>query len=242
MHVLSFDIGTKNLAFCLLRVYPHVQNGDNDCIPKAYQHKLSFSGSFDQMFSRKIDICKWGSTCLVPLQEKANAGNMEKIVEKVPGVLRDIGGDSLDYVVIERQVGSNVKMMCLSYAIQMYYILQHPQTKVVFMTPSSKFSWSKYIPGDFLLTESLLSLDPIIAQLPKSIKPQKKRSITHCLYLLRDSGWMEEGGEEWLQYFTQTKKKDDIADALIQAVSLVVTIGDDDYLYGVGCDHGPNHD
>lgn len=104
-------------------------------------------------------------------------------------LFKDLQDNHNTYVVIERQVPQNVQCMCISHACFAFFLTKFRDMNVAFMNANSK-----------LLT--------------KSGKARKSESVKVVRKFLEDTNSVY-----WLETFNAEKKKDDLADSLLQIVS-----------------------
>lgn len=194
--ILSFDVGIKNLAYCLFRLSSETSELDFDIIEWSV---LNIHTEDDKHFDSK-------STQLFQILNDTFGKHIE----------------SLDYVAIENQpvlknpIMKSVQMMLYSY-FKLYQIHLHPNGKsqslqlVEFVNASCKV---KYATTDLCKRPGFISPE-INENLPKYRKT-KECSILYTKELLRVLN-----KHSHLEYFNQFKKKDDLADTLLQGLYFV---------------------
>lgn len=108
----------------------------------------------------------------------------------------------VDVVLLEKQPAFNPKMRIISNAIYVYFNLRclhelNKKVKIIFYSAKHK-------------------LNCCSIQLENKTKSKytnnKKLAIEHTKYILKDD-------EKWLNFFSNNKKKDDLADCFLQALS-----------------------
>ena len=166
MKVVSFDIGTKNLAWALVQAdIPSLGN----------LHLLD---------------CK-----LIALQGE----NLQQWVESMHGQLYDkvqtCWIESVDACLIELQPSLNPKAVALSQALHMMLLTQ--AIPVYFCSPNKKLAGLSDMPADLKLPRD-------------KYKRRKALSVYHAMHLA------DEDGKKLLQ---AQAKRDDVSDAMLQAVS-----------------------
>ena len=110
---------------------------------------------------------------------------------------RFIGEEKIDKVVIEKQPSRNVKMRTIEGMIEMYCEMKEPKLKAI------KYS-AKY----------KLKSQNIEIRGKHNYRERKMLSIEVVKQII-------EGEEKWKEYYEKSKKKDDLADALLQGMSYV---------------------
>lgn len=106
---------------------------------------------------------------------------------------RDFEG--CDDVLVERQAGMNHKMTCLSHCIQMFFLCQG--LRVCLCDPRNKLK--AFLP----------------AKLPKRTYAETKAlSVHHVRQTLEKTGQTA-----WLEFLESSRKRDDLSDAMSQALS-----------------------
>ena len=100
----------------------------------------------------------------------------------------------LDYIVIERQVNNNTQAMCLMYAIMMHCLSVVSEDRIFVFDPKLKFTFYK----EEYCTKN---------------KVHKKQSVLRARHLLEN--WFNDMSDK----FEEFDKKDDISDAINQAIT-----------------------
>ena len=158
--IVSFDVGYKNLAYCVL----------NDEKRIARWNVVQISDSFD-----------------------------DKVCKNVIKALKDDFSDTscVQTVVIERQFHHNPKMRVICTAIEAYFLTL--DKRVVLMPAIKKFA----VLGNKFVVES-----------GARGKSERKRLAVRCV-----TEMIENEGEKWRALFKNHKKRDDLADCYLQALS-----------------------
>ena len=192
MLYISFDIGVKNLAVCIL-------NHDNNL----------------------IEIIDWRVISLVEKKKDINGlNNISELLfyelDNLMGSLEELKYDKIDYVLIENQpsnlngIMKSIQLLIFSY----FSLLKH---------------WDKFI-GQVLLINASLKLqyhnfkpEPLIKIDPTRNKKEQKRDkyrnnkndgIEITKYYIKNNDILN-------NYFIKYKKKDDLADTLLQTISYI---------------------
>jgi hypothetical protein len=160
--ILSIDVGTKNLALCLL---------DED------------SGNL---------VREWDVDGIPPQHADGVYVSLRKHLVERPWVL------TAKTILIEKQPDRNKKMVSVMHFLHAYFIIKCPQAETILYDARHK------IPD---------VAGPGKAQYNK----RKKVAIERCEAFIR-------GGKtnaHWVDIFIKSKKKDDLADTVMQALSFV---------------------
>ncbi len=192
MIYISFDIGIKNLALCIL-----------------------------EYNNNEISIIDWRVITLFDKKKDVNGINsLSEILflelDNIIGLLKELNHDYIDYVLIENQpsnlngIMKTVQLLIFSY----FSLLNH---------------WDKIVDNVLLINASLKLQNhnynpdiPIKIDNTKTKKQQKndKYRINKYLgieitkYYIKNNTFLNE-------YFIKYKKKDDLADTLLQTVSYI---------------------
>ena len=192
MIYISFDIGIKNLALCIL-----------------------------EYNNNEISIIDWRVITLFDKKKDVNGINSLSDIlflelDNIIGLLKELNHDYIDYVLIENQpsnlngIMKTVQLLIFSY----FSLLNH---------------WDKIVDNVLLINASLKLQNhnynpdiPIKIDNTKTKKQQKndKYRINKYLgieitkYYIKNNTFLNE-------YFIKYKKKDDLADTLLQTVSYI---------------------
>ena len=160
--ILSIDVGTKNLALCLLdeEAGNLVRHWDVDGIPPQHMDGVYVS------LRKHLDARPWVLTAKT--------------------------------ILIEKQPERNKKMISVMHFLHAYFIIKCPDAETILYDARHK------IPD---------VAGPGKAQYNK----RKKVSIERCELFIRDGTT----NAHWLDTFLKSKKKDDLADTVMQALSFV---------------------
>lgn len=190
MVYISFDIGIKNLALCILK-----------------------------RENKEIKIIDWR---VIELAEKKKGTNIENIKEilyyeldNIVGSIEEIN-EKIEYVLIENQPSNlNGIMKTIQLLIYSYYSLLNHWDKlsinVLLISASLKLQNHDYKP------EPLVKIDN--NRTKKEQKRDKYRNNKNDAIEITKK--YIEDDEKLLQIFKQHKKKDDLADTLLQTISYI---------------------
>jgi hypothetical protein len=136
MIYISFDIGLKNLAFCILR----------------YENQI-------------LSIIDWGIIVLAESKKKVKgieniSNNLFHELDELIGKLESIDIHQIDYVIIENQPSNlNGIMKTIQYLIFSYFkLLKHWDQRVeevILINPSLKLQYHDYEPASKQINETL---------------------------------------------------------------------------------------
>ena len=177
MKILSFDIGIRNLSYCII--------DDN--------FKIYDWGIID--LCGKFDIKK----------------DKIKIFENIPNILdsKCLCELNIDVVLIENQPAmKNPKMKMIETIIYSYFIIKGLNNE------SSKISKVLLVNAKNKL--SFYDGDKIICKSKSKYSQNKYLGIEYTKYYLKKNNSIDK-----LEYFNNFKKKDDLADSYLQALSYV---------------------
>lgn len=189
MLYVSFDIGIKNLAMCILKEYE-----DN------------------------VKIIDWRLIALAEKKEKIKGGVNELAerlyieLDNVIGELNDNGFDKINIVLIENQPSNlNGVMKTVQLLIYSYFnLLKHWDNNVDgvnMISATLKLQNHTYVP------ENRKNVTIKLKRKEQYIN-NKKDGIELCEYYINDDMLLK-------NYFNNHKKKDDLSDCLLQAISWI---------------------
>jgi hypothetical protein len=194
MIYISFDIGIKNLALCILKK------------------------------TDKIEVLDWRIIAIA--ESKKELKGIDDISERVynemdiiVGFLKEANINMIDYVLIENQPSNlNGIMKTIQHIIYNYFnLIKHwdkDVDNVVLVNASLKSKTHEYVP-EITYEESEGKKNAKNFRRSKYIY-NKKLSIDICQNYIKDN-------ERLRDIFVNNKKKDDLSDACLQAVSYIRT-------------------
>lgn len=187
MIILSFDIGIKNLAYCLLDSQTH-------------------------------DILDW---YVIDCSVNKNNDVIIKLIdelEKMPQLLE------CDTILIEKQPSFNPQMRIISTAVYVYFAMrinyeQQRKIKIQYYSAKNKLK----------LCQNTLSIQSKYNTQLKGQKAKrnaytcnKKAAIEQTQIFITNKIDTQNYYNSYLKYFTSSKKKDDLADCYLQALSYLL--------------------
>jgi hypothetical protein len=116
--VLAFDVGVKNMAYCVLREH----SVTNSALQNGFQYN---NRQFEILKLEKFSIGEWGT-------------NTPKLVHTLCNRLSDIYFDTPDVVVIEKQVAQCSTLRILQFCLQSYFMGRWDAMSVKFQDGDSK--------------------------------------------------------------------------------------------------------
>ena len=187
--LLSIDLGTKNLAYCVLTV-----NTDKTLISVKRWGIINIHTHLPTTASKKPTI----SDLNIALQRSLLKEELEKDV---------------DLVAIENQPAgfhrnANTKMKTLSHCIEAYMFHKCPGRQVVFVSPKGKFCFS---PADEV--DRVKRLKTAAARYRNH-----KRMAIEAVQNRINSGALTLEDKTLSTMWSNSKKKDDLADCLLQGM------------------------
>lgn len=194
MIYISFDIGVKNLAVCILEHTDTIKILDWRIIALADSNKE-----------------------LKGIDDIAERVYME--MDNLVGQLKEQGIEMIDYVLIENQPSNlNGVMKTIQHIIYCYFSLVKHWDKevgnVVLVNASLKTKNHEYQPDIPMTLPSQDAKKNAKGFKREKYKLNKATSIAICNHYIADD-------PELLEIFKENKKKDDLCDACLQAVSYI---------------------
>lgn len=203
--VLGIDVGLRNLALCLIR--SDLSNSKEDPSNRTETpvtsvlawHVLDVLGMLE---TKQVDIPKavelvvrrLQSFDFSPLPQDRKRIRLHVAIEAQP---------------VGRQVSGNIRMKCVSHAIQSFFLMSFPACTVTFVNPKNKFARE--------LVEKVAAERAIEApDLPEGKLTNKQRYAQHKKLAARLVSAVVEG-TEYVSWYRALKKKDDAADSYLLA-------------------------
>jgi len=195
MIYISFDIGIKNLALCILK-----------------------------KTESEIKILDWRILSLADKKKdiKGIDDISERIymeLDNIIGNLKELGIDEIDYVLIENQPSNlNGIMKTIQYIIYCYFSLLKYWDKiidnVVLVNASLKTKTHDYKPDIQVKMDETQKTKNVKGFRRDKYKMNKQTSIEICKNYIKDDAYL-------CDIFDNNKKKDDLSDACLQAVAYI---------------------
>jgi hypothetical protein len=191
MLYISFDIGVKNLALCIL-------NQDNNL----------------------IEIIDWRVITLVEKKKDINGLNsISEILfyelDNIMGSLEELKYDKIDYVLIENQpsnlngIMKSIQLLIFSY----FSLLKHwdkLNMNVLLINASLKLQYHTFKPEPLKIDNTRTKKQ----QKSDKYRKNKNDGIEITKYYIKENEILN-------NYFTKHIKKDDLADTLLQTISYI---------------------
>ena len=195
MIYISFDIGIKNLALCILK-----------------------------KTDTEINILDWRIISLADKKKyiKGIDDISERIymeLDNIIGFLKENGIENIDYVLIENQPSNlNGLMKTIQYIIYCYFSLLKYWDKiidnVVIVNASLKTKTHDYKPDIQVKMDETQKTKNVKGFRRDKYKMNKQTSIEICKNYIKDDAYL-------CDIFDNNKKKDDLSDACLQAVAYI---------------------
>lgn len=189
MIILSFDIGIRNLAYCLLQI--------DEC--------------------GNINISRWRIISLIPDSVKCKSLTVDKAIELLYNKLRsEFSDDDITHVIIENQPTKNQVMKTIQIAIYSYFnyerlLLGRSLEVVKLINASNKIKVCQR-----LFENSLINPPPLITNITDRYRKNKKMGIFYTQSLL--VYLKMSNSSDLIEQFSNSPKQDDLADCLLQAI------------------------
>ena len=157
-------------------------------------------------------IHKWENISLCNKSEIENTIDLITKLDQRPEIL------DVDLVLLEYQPRMNPKMRVMSESVRSYLIFRgiiDKKKKFKLKNYSAKHKLKCYqgdLPSEITITPEMLA-DKTKSGLSKLYRIRKKQAIYQCEMLI---------DEEYKDFFTKSKKKDDLADSYLQALSYIM--------------------
>jgi len=226
MKILSFDVGIKNLSFCLLNDTVIEDWGIlNICIDDVCDHTNAKTG---QRCDKSVKfVCKGGGfspisefkVCSAHKKLKKYSDKKFKCQPKKKNPMLDQGKNmvkilskkdnflEVDLVVIENQPAlKNPTMKSIQMILYSYFLIQgvtNDESSIESIQMINARNKLKAYLGP-----------PIPCSIKDRYKKTKFLGIEYCKHMILES----KQDEQWLNLFTTSKKKDDLADAYLQGI------------------------
>lgn len=228
MRILSFDIGIKNLAFCDISIYEEVIKEKGDENEKVKENEVQSIVQYDIHMWKVIDISKTESDKDEAIKSKKNDINVT--VSQILDALDNLFSQHhaiYDFILLENQpvlknpIMKSIQIMIFTYFHMKKRSLENTSSNKMGIHLVSASNKNKYI-------KQLKSQDEVeILQNAERETNSKKgyrynKRLSHhlCLHflhhVLNDKGWKDR--------YMQNKKKDDLADSLLQALQFNETL------------------
>lgn len=137
-------------------------------------------------------IVEW-SVGGVPMEsEIALFRNLIDYLDSLPWTL------DADIVLIEKQPGKNKKMKSVENMLHTYYLVKNKKTEVI-------------------IYDAKFKIPDIVGSGKTQYNKRKKAAIERCLEFIKK----DNVNSHWVDFFTSHKKKDDLSDVVMQALSFI---------------------
>jgi hypothetical protein len=193
MLILSFDVGIVNLAYCIVET-----NGENG--PRILYWEI-------------IELSKKGNSFTAHI---ASSGIAELYLTLINQLDQRPHMKNVDIVLIEKQPSFNPKMRIIAGCLQTYFYIRGVVDKQVDKIKSVEF----FSPKHKLKCYDGPEID-ISSKNGKIVKGKYAQTKKMGVVIARSK--LEEYMEtEWLKVFENSKKKDDLSDCYLQALTYIM--------------------
>lgn len=205
MRFISFDVGIKNLAYCVFEV--GIQDNIIELIQilgkkkKQCKTKIAYTTQYIPTDISSIKVIEWNVIPIFETDCKAKTFSLQDIGERLFSILTEPCMANIDLVLIENQIGpKNIRMRCVQSIIMQTYMCSFGmkgdmKNRVQFISSSQK-------------------LDYFLEKKKRTYQERKKESIVLMNEFL-ETEWLS----LWHTHFRKHKKKDDLADCFLQGYS-----------------------
>ena len=157
--------------------------------------------NFSYCVLESTKIIKWENFSFKKKSDFQNTCNLIKEMDSRPHLL------DVDTVLIEKQPRCNPKMRVVAQTIITYFIMKNKELNLnINVKPYSPKHKLKCYNGP----------EPEF-KVKSKYQQRKKMSIFHCSELIK-----EDQEQEFIDYFKNSKKKDDLADSFLQGLSFLM--------------------
>ena len=164
---------------------------------------LAFCKVHKSKVNQQISISDWQLLNI----ESASCIGITSTLDSIPDLL-----DNVSLVLIEKQMRVNYKMQFVSAALEMYLHNRAlwMETKIIEIKRVPAWMRTKHVQTPPTCTDTALpKTKHSKSHASQQYRARKKASVQHALGLV--------SGGKWEEFFTKTKKQDDLADCLCQA-------------------------
>lgn len=217
--ILSFDVGMRNLSFCMIEYsYAPVATHEDVATTK---HPWS---NFCVLHWEVLDILDEKSS-------NAKTINIHKVSQQLMDVLNSrlhlVQNHDIDYICVEQQPmggfgnkknSGSVRMKLMQHVILNFYELYyrwHSRSKIPEITSISAGNKLKCV-----LDSQNMVTEPLSKTLDLPYKQRKQKAVEYCSQIMQ---WIQPVPEEAKALWDERKKQDDLADCFMQAVYVIQT-------------------
>ncbi len=156
----------------------------------------------------------WG---LMSIKDSTNEGSCKKLANHLDKL--KLTDDVESIIVHEQQPRCNIKTITICGQLQMYYVLERMNEestghirKIIGHHAKHKIKYYEEKPGD-----EPMPLERLNNLSKKGTYKTKQTLIEHCRRLLKQNN----ENQKWIDFFENSRKRDDLADSYVQALSYI---------------------
>jgi len=165
MRIASFDVGIKNLAFCI---------------------------------TEEEKICLWEIKDITPERGEDTCTSIVKLLDSIPELL------DVDVIVIEKQPSRNNKMRIVEALLYSYFIIKGVSQTEIRVRKAVVYSAKHKLGKTSFKGKSCY-------------RERKKLAVARCSKFISET----EQEPDFIAQFQESKKKDDLSDCFLQAMSYI---------------------
>ena len=219
VRVLSFDIGTKNLAFCDLEVD---KNGTKNDGPLLFEKKDDMEKNVSSITIYAWDVCDISSGKKHDIH--VVAPNLLKLLEE----RFDASLEHVTDVVIENQpvmknpIMKSIQMVMFTY-FHMMKKMRYPDLNIHLISAANKTKVTRLLPKE--QAEALTNQSATEAKNTKGYKFNKTlaQHLSKALLSFMTHPSFHTDATPWSEHYERHKKRDDLADAFLQGLQFLAS-------------------
>ena len=135
-------------------------------------------------------VVNWDVSGIPPEHKDGVYVSLRKHLDERPWVLES------DIILIEKQPDRNKKMKMVEHFLHAYFVIKAPKSETI-------------------IYDAKFKIPDVVGPGKAQYMKRKKVSIERCEAFLRG----DDTNKHWIETFTKSKKKDDLADTVMQAIS-----------------------
>ena len=218
MKILSFDVGIKNLAYCVLDSSKNILDWGilNICIEPECEHKNCDKSAKKYLKEDGLKLCT-GHSKLKMYQDKTI-----KNIKKSDNVMFEMGKNIIK-MLDKKDSFKNIDIVC----IENQPALKNPTMKSIQMIIYSYFLMKENI-NDIQMINARNKLKvyngpKIECKFKETYKRNKYLGIKYCEYMINENKDIK---NKYKKLFNDSKKKDDLSDSYLQGIYYINKLND----------------